>query len=140
MAAHGEAVELCAKIASLCIQYSLAVNHAKPEIERLRREVDGLNHFIREVEQLLDGPYNVQLSTAQKFHNAINDCMPQLIKLENTLTPGILSRVGLQAVTWPLETKKVNQVIDILAAVSLALQVHQRYATNPYFNIPGADC
>jgi hypothetical protein len=31
-------IELSAKIASLCIQYSLAVKHDKAEIERLRAE------------------------------------------------------------------------------------------------------
>ena len=140
MAALGEAVELCAKIASLCIQYSLAVNDANTEIERLRREVDGFKHFIQQVAQLPNRPYNLQLSTGQGFHNALNDCLPQLIKTEKTLAPGILSRVGLQVLTWPLETKDVNKVIDNIAAVFSALKFYQWYATNQHSNIPAAAC
>jgi hypothetical protein len=46
-------VELSAKIALLCVQYSLAVKHAEADIERLRGEVNTVTDLLRGVERLL---------------------------------------------------------------------------------------
>jgi hypothetical protein len=42
-------VELSTKIASLCVQYSLAVKHAKADIEHLGEEVNSVTELLRGV-------------------------------------------------------------------------------------------
>jgi len=126
-------VELSAKIASLCVQYSLAVKHAKSDIERLRGEIDSVTELLRGVERLLGGPNKAQLSTSQTLHNTLKDCFSELTRLEEKLSLGkrqkALSRFGVRTLKWPLESKEVNKVIDNLErykqTVSLALQVDQ---------------
>ena len=126
-------VELSAKIASLCVQYSLAVKHAKADIERLGREVNGVTDLLRAVEKLLQRPDNTQLSTSQKLHDALEGCFSQLTQLDTQLHPGktrkIMSRFGIRALKWPFESKGVEKVINDLErckqTISLALQVDQ---------------
>ncbi|KAI9834042.1 MAG: hypothetical protein M1819_003327 [Sarea resinae] len=126
-------VELSAKIASLCIQYSRAVKHAKLDIERLREEVISFAELLRAVERLLQGPDNKRLSTSQKLRDALGDCFLQLTQLNKTLDSGkkkkIMSRFGVRAFKWPFERKEVDNVIKNLErckqTVSLALQVDQ---------------
>jgi len=137
-------VEASAKIASICVQYSHAVKHAKSDIERLRGEVEGFTALLREVEQLLGGPNKAQFSTSQKLHKTLKDCLSELTKLEEKLSPGrrqkAMSRLGVRALKWPLERNEVNKVIDDLErykqTVSLALQVDQTYAANPRSSTP----
>ncbi|KAF1988182.1 hypothetical protein K402DRAFT_302069, partial [Aulographum hederae CBS 113979] len=114
MASLGAALELCANIALLCTQYSLIFNDAQSDIERLRGEAEDLKDFLGDVEQLRGGVHNVQLPAAQKLHNVIQDCHSQLVELETTLRPGIMSRFGLRALNWPFESKEVDQVVDNL--------------------------
>jgi hypothetical protein len=126
-------VELSAKIASLCVQYSLAVKHAKTDIERLGGEVNRVTDLLRAVEKLLQRPDNMQLSTSQKLHDALKGCFSQLTQLDTQLDPGktrkTMSRFGIRALKWPFETKGVEKVINDLErckqTISLALQVDQ---------------
>jgi len=126
-------VELSAKIASLCVEYSRAVKHAKDDIERLRREVGSLAEFLRELQQFLDGPHNAQLSTSPILCDALKSCRSQLTELEKKLNPGkrqkAMSRVGLRVLKWPFESKDVNKIVDELnrhkQTVSVALQLDQ---------------
>jgi hypothetical protein len=48
-------IDICAKIISLCFQYSVAVKNAK-DIERLQRKVGDMKNVLGEVKRLLDGP------------------------------------------------------------------------------------
>lgn len=81
-------VELSAKVASLCVQYSLAVKQAKTDIERLEREVDGLTELLQEVQRLLQRPDTPQLSAPLKLRDALGDCFSRLTLLNTTLDPG----------------------------------------------------
>jgi hypothetical protein len=124
-------VELSAKIASLCVQYSRAVKHAKADIERLGREVNSITDLLRAVEGLLQRPDNTQLSASQKVHDALKDCLSQLVQLHTKLDPGrrrkVMSSFGVRALKWPFESKGVEKVINDLErckqTISLALQV-----------------
>jgi hypothetical protein len=68
MAGLGEAasviavIELSAKIASICVQYSREVKHAAEDIGRLQGEVKSLQYVLQNVKQLLDGCNRARLS------------------------------------------------------------------------------
>ena len=58
-------VELAAKVASLCLEYSFAVKNAKSDIERLRQYTDTLKATVEGAQRLLQGPYRTRLETSQ---------------------------------------------------------------------------
>jgi hypothetical protein len=47
-------IDISAKIASLCYQYSVAVKDAKDDIERVRRKVSDITYILEKIKQLLD--------------------------------------------------------------------------------------
>jgi hypothetical protein len=126
-------VDLCAKVASLCFQYSLAVKDAKNDITRLQGEVKSLEDVLGEVKQLLDGPDGAKFSACQRLLEALRDGFSQLKTLDERLNSGktrkAMSRVGFRALKWPFESTQVDKVIKELEkckqTVSLALQVDQ---------------
>jgi Fungal N-terminal domain of STAND proteins len=126
-------IDLCAKVASFCYQYSLAVKHAKNDITRLQAELKSLRDVLGEVQQILDGPDSAKLSASQKLFEALKDGFSQLKTLDERLNPSkarkAMSRMGVRALKWPFESKEVDKVINGLEkckqTVSLALQVDQ---------------
>jgi len=126
-------IELSAKVASLCFQYSVAVKHAEKDITRLQKEVKNLTDVLEEVQELLDSSGGASLSTSQKLLEALNDCSSQLQKLDKRLQPDkihkAMGRLRIRALKWPLESKEVDKIITRLErfkqAFSLALQVDQ---------------
>lgn len=60
-------IDISAKIASLCFQYSVAVKDATEDIERLQRKFADLNDALGGVKQLLDGRDKTRLSAAHKL-------------------------------------------------------------------------
>ena len=127
-------VELCAKVDSLCVQYSRDVKRAKNDITRLQDEVKSLRDVLGEVEQLLDGPDGAKLSASQKLLEALRDGLSQLKTLDERLNPGkarkAMSLIGVRAFRWPFESKAVDKVIKGLErckqTASLVLQVDQK--------------
>ena len=126
-------IELSAKIASVCIQYFLAVKHSKAEIERLRGEVDSLTGLLQGVEELLKRPEKTQLAASQGLRDAIRGCFSPLTQLSMTLDPGktrkTMSRIGIRALKWPFESKGVEKIINNLErckqTITLSLQLDQ---------------
>src|SRR2546423_5385235 len=126
-------VNLSAKIASLCIQYSRDVKNAKSDIESLQREVVSLSHTFQEVERLLHGPDSVRLSASQELRDAVENCLSQLTAIKTRLEPNktskAMSLVGVRALKWPFQSKEVEKVLKNLErctqTVSLALGVDQ---------------
>jgi hypothetical protein len=126
-------VELSAKVASLCLDYSIAVKDAKQDITHLQTKVKELEEVAKDVQQLIDGPRGGRLSTSQKLEQAVLGCHTQLKAVEKRLDPGkrrkAMSRIGLRALKWPFESKEVDKIIRDLencnATISLALQVDQ---------------
>jgi hypothetical protein len=47
-------IDISAKIASLCYQYSVAVKDAKDDIERVRRKISDITYILEKIKQLLD--------------------------------------------------------------------------------------
>lgn len=126
-------VELSAKIASICVQYSLAVKHAKPDIDRLGGEVNKVTDLLQAVERLLQRPESTQLSTSQTLQDALKNCFEQLTQLNAKLDLGkrqkIMSSFGVRALKWPFDSMGVQKIINDLErckqTISLALQVDQ---------------
>lgn len=129
-------VELSAKIASLCLQYSKGVKNAKHDIARLRREVVGLQNAAKSVDDLLTGPGTERLKASQQVRNTLHESELQLQALCDRLRPKTareaLTRLGFRALKWPFESNEVETIIQDVGrwtqAINMALQVDQTYA------------
>lgn len=142
-------VDLSAKIASICVQYSRDVKHAKANIERFKREVDSVTNLLQDVTALLQGAGKTSLPTSTKLKDALGECEMQLQQLDTILDPGkgrkVMRKFGIRALKWPLETKEVEKTIIIfdrckgtislaLQVDQIALQVNQTYVARSYFS------
>ncbi|KAF2627243.1 vegetative incompatibility protein HET-E-1 [Macroventuria anomochaeta] len=133
-------IDISAKIASLCYQYSVAVKDAKDDIERVRRRVSDMTHILEKIKQLLDSQDKTRLSTTQDLFSSLEQCLKELKSLDAKLDPGktrkTMSRFGFRALKWPLTSKQVDKIVLDLEryeqTFSLALQVDQ---TVVVFNI-----
>ena len=126
-------IDLSAKIATLCFQYSLAVKDAKEDIERLQRKVSDIKNILGEVRQLLDEQDKTLLSATYKLSDSLNRCFQQLEELSTQLEPRskrkMMSRLGVRALKWPFTSKEVEKHIANLEkyeqTYNLALQADQ---------------
>ena len=126
-------VDISAKIASLCFQYSVAVKDAKKDIDRLQRTVTDIKNVLEEVKLLLDKQDKTRLSTTHKLSGSLEECHQQLQGLKAQLEPGktrkAMHRFGVRALKWPFTNKQVEKIVDSLEkyehTFSLALQVDQ---------------
>ncbi|KAK0632942.1 hypothetical protein B0T14DRAFT_542129 [Immersiella caudata] len=130
-------VELAAKVASLCLEYSSAVKHAKSDIERLRKHTDSLKITVNGAQKLLQGPDGARLETSLKLREAMANSYLQLddiaTKLEEKLRAGRTAKamrcMGLRALRWPFESKDVDKIIANLqqdqTSFTTALQIDQ---------------
>jgi hypothetical protein len=115
-------IELSAKVASLCFQYSSAVKNARSDIERLRGELKRLTTTLQGAQQLLESPNGKRLQTSQGLRNGLIDCSSQLSQLQSRLekkaNPGparkAMSRIGFRALKWPFESKEIDAIIKNL--------------------------
>jgi hypothetical protein len=126
-------VDISAKIASLCFQYSVAVKNAKEDIGRLQRKVNDIKDVLGEVQQLLDGRDKTRLSATNKLLDSLKECFLQLEELKTQLEPGktrkAMSQFGVRALKWPFTSKEVEKIVASLEryeqTFSLALQADQ---------------
>ena len=126
-------VDISAKIASLCFQYSVAVKNAKEDIGRLQRKVNDIKDVLGEVQHLLDGRDKTRLSATNKLLDSLKECFLQLEELKTQLEPGntrkAMSRFGVRALKWPFTSKEVEKIVVSLEryeqTFSLALQADQ---------------
>ncbi|KAF2825012.1 vegetative incompatibility protein HET-E-1 [Ophiobolus disseminans] len=133
-------VDISAKIASLCYQYSVAVKDAKDDIEHVRRKVSDITHILEKIKQHLDSQDKTRLSTTQGLFSSLEQCLKELKSLEAKLDPGktrkTMSQFGFRALKWPFTSKQVDRIVLNLEGYeqtfSLALQVDQ---TVVVFNI-----
>jgi len=130
-------IEISAKIASLCLQYSIAVKDAKHDIERVQRTVDDIIHILENIKQLLNRQDKTRLSTTHGLFDSLRRCLLELEDLKAKLDPGktrkAMSQIGIRALKWPITSKQVDKVVSTLEAYeqtfSLALQVDQTYVS-----------
>jgi septal ring factor EnvC (AmiA/AmiB activator) len=126
-------VDISAKVASLCFQYSVAVKDAKRDIGRLQKKVTDIKNALEKLQQLLDKQDKSQLPTTRKMVDSLKECHQQLQGLKAQLEPGrgrkTMQRVGFRALKWPFSSKHVEKMIVSLEqyehTFSLALQVDQ---------------
>jgi hypothetical protein len=128
-------VDLSAKVASLCAEYSVAVKYAKGDIKRLQRTVNEIKTVLEELKRLLDKQDKSQLSTTRTLVEPLQKCSQALegleaklrIKLVPTRGRTAMQRSGMQALNWPLTSKEVEKMVISLDqyryTFSLALQV-----------------
>lgn len=126
-------IDISAKIASLCFQYSVAVKDAENDIEHLQKKVADLKDVLGEMKQLLEGRDKTRLSAAHKLAGSLNECFLRLEELKTRLDLGktrkAMSRLGVRALKWPFKSKEVEKIVDDLEGYKqtfvLALQVDQ---------------
>jgi hypothetical protein len=126
-------VEISAKIASLCFEYSIAVKHAKKDIDRLQRSVTDNFGVMEEVKHLFDKHDKTRLPTTHKLLSSLEECHHQLQGLKAQLEPGktqkVMSRFGVRALKWPFTSKRVEEMVTSLEkykqTFDLALGVDQ---------------
>jgi hypothetical protein len=126
-------VDISAKVASLCLQYSVAVKDAKDDIARLKRKVEDVKGVLGKIKQLLDGPGKARLPTTDTLTVALEQCLKDLREIKADLEPGktrkAMTRVGLRALKWPFTSKGVEKMVARLReheqTFNLALQVDQ---------------
>lgn len=126
-------IDISAKVATLCFQYSAAVKDATKDIQRLQKKVEDIRDILRELERLLDGPDKTRLSATDKLVASLEECLGRLQELETQLTPGktrkAMSRWGARALKWPFKSKEVEKIVASLEeyqqTFSLSLQVDQ---------------
>lgn len=115
-------IELSAKVASLCLQYSSAVKNARSDVERLQGGLEGLKTTLQGAQRLLESPNGRRLQTSQCLQDGLLDCSSQLSqlrsRLEEKLNPGsarkAMSRFGFRALKWPFESKEIDSIISNL--------------------------
>jgi hypothetical protein len=126
-------VEISAKIASLCFEYSIAVKDAKKDIDRLQRSVTDNLGVMEEVKQLFDKHDKTRLPTTHKLLSSLEECHHQLQGLKAQLEPGktqkVMSHFGVRALKWPFTSKRVEEMVTSLEkykqTFDLALGVDQ---------------
>ncbi|KAI1593030.1 WD40 repeat [Pyrenophora tritici-repentis] len=123
-------IDITAKIASLCFQYSMAVRDAKNDIERIKKKVGDVKRVLEGVKKLLDGPHKARLSTTHDLFMSLEQCLRELGGLKSGLESGkAMSRFGVRALKWPFTGKQVEKIVSSLEAhehtFTLALQIDQ---------------
>ncbi|KAF2192944.1 vegetative incompatibility protein HET-E-1 [Zopfia rhizophila CBS 207.26] len=126
-------IDISAKIASLCFQYSADVKNAKKDIERFQKVVADINNVLKRLKQLLDGPNGTRLPATHELWNSLEKCFLELEGLKTQLDPGkarkAMSRFGVRALKWPFTSKEVEKMVVNLEkykqSFSLALQADQ---------------
>ncbi|KAJ4243339.1 hypothetical protein NW762_014825 [Fusarium torreyae] len=126
-------VDLSAKVATLCFQYSKDVSSARADIERLRSQVEHLVTTLRATQRLVEGTRGLSLLTSQELAGSFRSCMADLERLEKKLAPNpvrtAMRRYGVRALKWPFTSKDVDQLLAGLERheknMLLGLQVDQ---------------
>jgi hypothetical protein len=127
-------IELSAKIAKICLKYSIAVKNAQDDILRLQREVEILQDVLEKANQLRDG------QTRQKVPaSLLKECLYELQQLETQLEPSkgrkTMRKFGIRALKWPFKSEETDKIIQRLerykTSVSLTLHLNQKYVMVP---------
>ena len=129
-------IDISAKVASICFQYSVEVKHAKDDIERLHRKINEVKDVLKRLQQLLKQDES-RLSTTRTLLDPLQRCFQELndlegklkAKLEPSLGRKAMQRFGMRALKWPFTSKEVEKAVQDLEnyrnTFSLALQVDQ---------------
>jgi hypothetical protein len=126
-------VDLSAKVATLCLQYSKEVSSARADIERLHTQVEHLATTLQATRRLVEGTKGQSLPTSQGLVSSFRNCIADLEQLEKKLGPNpartAMRRFGFRALKWPFNSKEVDQLLTSLdrheTTILLGLQIDQ---------------
>ncbi|KAF5675931.1 hypothetical protein FDENT_9649 [Fusarium denticulatum] len=126
-------IDLAAKVATLCFQYSTAVGNARADVAHLQSRLNDLDACLRGVHRILHGPNNQALPISRELIDSLNGCKSELAQVQNRLDPGkarkTMRRLGLRALKWPFDSKEVSGIVANLErykqTIMLCLQVDQ---------------
>ncbi|KAG7402993.1 Kinesin light chain [Fusarium oxysporum f. sp. rapae] len=126
-------IDLSAKVATLCFQYSTAVVNARADIIHLQSRLNDLDACLRGVHRILLGPNNQALAISRDLIDSLDGCKSELVQVQNRLDPGkarkTIRRLGLRALKWPFDGKEVSGIVANLErykqTIILCLQVDQ---------------
>ncbi|KAJ4175527.1 hypothetical protein NW767_014659 [Fusarium falciforme] len=129
-------VDLSAKVATLCLQYSKEVSSARADIERLRTQVEHLAITLQAAQRLVEGTKGQSLLTSQELVDSFRNCIADLERLEKKLGPNAarprMRRFGFRALKWPFNSKEIDQLLASLdrheKTMLLGLQIDQTCA------------
>ncbi|GKT46390.1 uncharacterized protein ColSpa_06571 [Colletotrichum spaethianum] len=134
-------VELSAKIASICLQYSKDVKNAREEIARVKEETLSLKAVAESASELLEGPHGAALKASQKLTGAVEGAALRLKALDAELHPSstrkAMRRFGVRALKWPFQSNDVEKLVrDIMRytqMISMGLQIDNTYVNQIMF-------
>ncbi len=126
-------IDICARIAKLCFEYSVAVKDAKKDIDRLGKAVTDIKNVLEEVNRLLDKQDKTRLSTTRKLSDSLKECLRRLEELKTQLEPRtsrrVMQQLGLRSLKWPFKSTQVEKMVASLKeyeeTFGLALQIDQ---------------
>ncbi|KAK7591913.1 hypothetical protein V3481_006550 [Fusarium oxysporum f. sp. vasinfectum] len=126
-------IDLSAKVATLCFQYSTAVGKARADVAHLQSRLNDLDACLRGVHRVLHGPNNQALLISRELIDSLDGCKSELTQVQNRLDPGkarkTMRRLGLRALKWPFDSKEVSGIVANLErykqTIMLCLQVDQ---------------
>ncbi|RKK20896.1 hypothetical protein BFJ65_g7588 [Fusarium oxysporum f. sp. cepae] len=126
-------IDLSAKVATLCFQYSTAVGNARADVADLQSRLNDLDACLRGVHRVLHGPNNQALPISRELIDSLDGCKSELTQVQNRLDPGkarkTMRRLGLRALKWPFDSKEVSGIVANLErykqTIMLCLQVDQ---------------
>jgi hypothetical protein len=128
-------IQISEDVVSLCSQYLKAVTNANSDIVRLQGELSSLKPVLEGALKLLDGPTGARLETSLLLHG-LRGCYSQLKDLETNLKGNgkRMRYLGLRALKWPFESKKVENAIQTLSkfrdTLSASLDIDQTYVAD----------
>ncbi|KAM6513857.1 hypothetical protein FALCPG4_015064 [Fusarium falciforme] len=115
-------IDLSAKVAKLCSDYSTAVGNARADITRLQSQLGNLGECLQGARRLPNDPNNQSLAASRKLVDSIDGCTSELVQVQNRLDPGkarkAMRRFGLRALRWPFDSKEVSGIISNLERYS----------------------
>ncbi|SCO87692.1 uncharacterized protein FRV6_11819 [Fusarium oxysporum] len=110
-------IDLSAKVATLCFQYSTAVGNARTDVAHLQSRLNDLDACLRGVHRVLHGPNNQALPISRELIDSLDGSRKTM------------RRLGLRALKWPFDSKEVSGIVANLErykqTIMLCLQVDQ---------------
>ncbi|KAF4340314.1 neutral trehalase [Fusarium beomiforme] len=126
-------LDLSAKVATLCFQYSTSVASARGDIKRLQSHINGLAVALRAGKRLVEGPNSRPLVASRELAASLQVCTDELRRMHDKLELGTgheaMHRFGLRALKWPFSSREVEDIITNLErhekTILLGLQIDQ---------------
>jgi hypothetical protein len=129
-------VDLAAKVATLCFQYSKAVIGARADIARLRGQIQRLDLVLEHTRRLIECTSGQRLVASQEVVKSLQEFKADLKMLQTRLEPDprrkAMHRFGIRALKWPFSSQEIEGVVSRFEryeqTINSGLQIDQTYA------------